>query len=163
MQPTHSPRVLILLATAGSAAVLLAALIFQAAGYPPCELCILQRWPHLVAAVLGAAMLLFRLPMLFAPFGALAALTTMSFGIYHAGVERQIFAGPDSCTSNPIASLSAQDLLAQISAAPLVRCDEIAWQVAGVTMPDLNAVGSAVLAGLWSAAFLSERRRNRRD
>ncbi|PYF12951.1 disulfide bond formation protein DsbB [Rhodobacter viridis] len=158
MDPVLTPRRLVALAAAGSAAVLVAALIFQALGFPPCELCILQRWPHLVAAVLGGLMLLFRLPMAFAPFGALAALTTGAFGIYHSGVERHIFAGPDTCTSNPIASLSAQDLMAQISSAPLIRCDEIAWDLFGVTMPNLNAVFSLCFAGLWIAAFLTARR-----
>ena len=156
-----TPRGLVALAAAGSAAVLIAALVFQALGFPPCDLCVLQRWPHLVAAILGALMLLLRLPMAFAGFGALAALTTSGFGLYHSGVERHIFAGPDSCTTNPIASLSAQDLMAQISAAPLVRCDEIAWQVLGVTMPNLNAVASLVFAGLWIAAALSDRRARR--
>ena len=31
------------------AALLIAALGFQAVGYAPCELCILQRWPHVAA------------------------------------------------------------------------------------------------------------------
>ena len=50
---TISPRHLGALAGAGSAFLLLAALAFQAAGYAPCELCILQRWPHVAAALLG--------------------------------------------------------------------------------------------------------------
>ena len=41
------------IAGAGSAALLIAALGFQAAGYAPCELCILQRWPHVAAAAIG--------------------------------------------------------------------------------------------------------------
>ncbi|ETD90708.1 disulfide bond formation protein B [Rhodobacter capsulatus] len=161
MPPFLTPRLLVALAAAGSASVLIAALIFQALGFPPCDLCVLQRWPHLVAAVLGGLMVLLRLPMAFAGFGALACLTTAGFGLYHSGVERHIFAGPDSCTSNPISSLSAQDLMAQISAAPLVRCDEIAWQVLGITMPNLNAALSLIFAGLWIAAFLSDRRARR--
>lgn len=69
-----TPRMLVALAAAGSAAVLAAALVFQAFGFAPCELCIAQRWPHLVAAVLGGAIVLFRLPMRLAAFGAIAAL-----------------------------------------------------------------------------------------
>ncbi|MDN5569462.1 MAG: disulfide bond formation protein B, partial [Paracoccus sp. (in: a-proteobacteria)] len=42
------------IAGAGSAALLIAALGFQAAGYMPCELCILQRWPHVAAVALAA-------------------------------------------------------------------------------------------------------------
>ena len=48
-----SPRTSGLAAGAGSALLLLAALGFQAAGYAPCELCILQRWPHLAAAIVA--------------------------------------------------------------------------------------------------------------
>ena len=76
MPPILTPRGLVALAAAGSTAVLIAALIFQALGFPPCDLCVLQRWPHLVAAILGALILLFRLPMAFAGFGALASLAT---------------------------------------------------------------------------------------
>ena len=49
-----TPRQMGMAAGAGSALLLAAALGFQAAGYAPCELCILQRWPHLAAAVAGA-------------------------------------------------------------------------------------------------------------
>ena len=45
------PRQIAFTAAAGSAALLIAALGFQALGYAPCELCILQRWPHLAAVV----------------------------------------------------------------------------------------------------------------
>jgi len=152
-----TPRRLVGLAAFGSAAVLVGALIFQAIVYAPCELCIEQRWPHLFAALLGTAMLLFRLPMAFSLLGALAALATSVLGVYHSGVERHIFAGPDACTSNPVGGLSAQDLLAQIQAAPLVRCDEISWEIFGVTMANLNAVGSLVFAGIWVWAFLKAR------
>ena len=154
-----TPRMLVALAAGGSAAVLAAALTFQAAGFAPCELCIAQRWPHLVAAVLGGAILLFRLPLRLAAFGAVAALTTGGIGIYHSLVERHLIQGPTACTSSPVGSLSAQDLLAQINAAPLVRCDEIAWQMFGVTMPNLNVVASAVFAALWIAAYLKAYRR----
>lgn len=151
-------RKLVALAAAGSAVVLGAALLFQAAGYAPCHLCIQQRWPHLAAMLIGAAMLLFRLPRGFALLGAASALVTAGLGLYHSGVERKIFAGPDTCTSNPVGSMSASDLLAQIQNAPLVRCDEIAWQMFGLTMPNLNAVFSLLFAALWIAAFLKGRR-----
>ena len=159
---TLTPRKLVALASLGSAFVLAGALGFQALGFPPCDLCLLQRWPHLVAMVLGGAVLALRLPAWASRVlmlgGALAALTTAGLGLYHSGVERHIFAGPDSCTSGPVGALSATDLMAQINAAPLVRCDEIVWDIFGVTMPNLNALGSLVFAALWLAAFLVHRR-----
>jgi disulfide bond formation protein DsbB len=146
-------------AAAGSAFVLAGALMFQAIGYAPCHLCIWQRWPHLAAVVIGLAILAFRLPAWTALMGMLAALTTSGLGFYHSGVERHIFAGPSDCTSGAVSStLSAADLMAQINAAPLVRCDEIPWEMFGITMANLNALGSLVLAGIWLWAFLKARR-----
>lgn len=151
------------LAGAGSAAVLIAALVFQYFGVAPCDLCITQRWPHLLAALLGAALMALRLPAAVFRAGALAgagaAALTGAIGVYHSGVERGLFEGPDSCTSGPVGTLSAQDLLAQIQAAPLIRCDEIAWQMWGVTMPNLNAIASFAFAALWIAAFVRARSR----
>ena len=43
-----------LLAAAGSLALLLGAFVFQALGYAPCKLCIWQRWPHAAAVTVGA-------------------------------------------------------------------------------------------------------------
>ena len=47
-------RGLALAASLGSALLLAGAFAFQAAGHAPCELCILQRWPHLAAVIVGA-------------------------------------------------------------------------------------------------------------
>ena len=149
-----TPRRLVLLAAFGSAAVLAGALLFQAAGYAPCDLCILQRWPHLAAVLIGAAILLLRLPMVTALLGALAAATTGAIGVYHSGVELHIFEGPDSCTSNGVANLSVYELMAQINGAPLVRCDEITWQIFGLTMANMNVLLSFGLALVWILAFL---------
>ena len=154
-----SPRALVALATGGSAAVLAGALLFQWAGYAPCDLCILQRWPHLAAVAIGVAILMLRLPMPSALAGAVVAVLSAGLGVYHSGVERHIFAGPDSCTSNPLsANLSPAELLAQISQTPLVRCDEIPWEIFGITMANLNALGSAGLAVLWLWAVLKAQR-----
>ena len=43
----------VLLATLGSAALLGGAFLFQAFGYPPCAMCIWQRWPHGIAIAVG--------------------------------------------------------------------------------------------------------------
>lgn len=159
MQTRLDFRMLTGLAAAGSAFILAGALMFQAIGYAPCHLCLLQRWPHLAAALIGLAILAFRLPGWTALLGMVAALTTSGIGFYHSGVERKIFAGPVDCTSGAVnTTISAADLMKQINGAPLVRCDEIPWDIFGITMANLNAMGSLVLAGIWLWAFLKSRR-----
>lgn len=143
---------LILLAAGGSAALLLGALAFQyIGGLPPCKLCIWQRWPHLVAVVLGLGALY--PAMAWVPWaGALAALTTAGFGVYHTGVEKAWWEGPDTCTSGSVDGLSSAELMNRILTAPLVRCDEVAWDLLGLSMASWNAVIALGLAVLWIMA-----------
>lgn len=138
-----------LLATLGSLALLLGAFAFQYIGnLPPCAMCIWQRWPHAIAVVLGG----------FAYWSgnkslmiivAVVVLIGACIGFYHAGVEQGWFEGPTTCTSGPIGNLTTEELLEQIQNAPLVRCDEIAWSFAGLSMAAWNGVLSLGLAILW--------------
>ena len=150
-------RGLILVATAGSALLLLGALGFQyLGGLAPCDLCIWQRWPHAAAVLIGVAALAIGgrlLPLL----GALAAACSAGVALYHTGVERGWWEGPATCTSGSIGDLSPQDLMDQIMAAPLVRCDEVAWQMFGLSMASWNALASLGLVLIWLAAARATR------
>jgi disulfide bond formation protein DsbB len=142
---------LIILAAIGSAALLVAAFTFQAVGYAPCHLCLLQRWPHAAAVLIGIVALALGwrlLPWL----GAAAALTTAGLGLYHTGVERHWWQGPTTCTSGSIEGVDPTDLLNQILAAPVVRCDEVAWQLMGISMASWNMLASLMLVLVWVAA-----------
>lgn len=147
-------RQLSLLAGAGSVLLLIAALGFQAAGYAPCELCILQRWPHVAGAVIAGAVWLTGRTRALAVLGLLAAGTAMGLAIYHTGVELAWWAGPSQCSGGigDLARLTTQDLMTRLQAAPVVRCDEIAWSFVGISMAGWNAILSAGLAGLWATA-----------
>lgn len=139
---------LIALAGLGSALLLAGAFGFQMLGYAPCTMCLWQRWPHAAAVVIAA--LGYVLPSAWiAVAGAGAALTTAAIGGFHSGVERGWWEGPATCTSSGVGGLSADDLMDQIMAAPLVRCDEIAWELLGVSMASWNMLLSLGLAALW--------------
>ena len=92
--------------------------------------------------------------------GALAAAATSAIGAYHTGVERHWWPGPSSCTGGDISGLSTEDLLDQLTAAPIVRCDEIPWRMSDaipwelldITMANLNALGSFLIVFVWLAA-----------
>ena len=144
---------LVLIAAGGSALMLAGAFVFQYGfGLVPCTLCLWQRWPHAAAVLIGAVALLAGgrlLPVL----GAVAALTTAGIGFYHAGVEQAWWAGLASCSAGSIAGISTADLLnPALDVAAPVRCDEIAWSLAGLSMAAWNAVMSVGLAGLWLLA-----------
>lgn len=143
---------LILLAAGGSLAMILGAWAFQyIGGLAPCTMCYWQRWPHMAAVPLGALAIVaggVLLPLL----GAAAAATTGAIGVYHTGVERRWWQGPDTCTSGDIGGMSADALFDQIMNAPLVQCDQVAWEMWGLSMASWNAVISFALMALWLLA-----------
>ncbi|WP_294932261.1 disulfide bond formation protein B [uncultured Paracoccus sp.] len=142
------------LAGLGSLGLLAAALFFQWLGYAPCELCILQRWPHVAAALIGAAIWYLGWRRWLALLGLLAAITATALAIHHFGVELRWWAGPQHCSGGVgnLTQLSTQDLLTQLQAAPITRCDEVAWRFLGISMAGWNGICSAVLAGAWAVS-----------
>ena len=144
---------LIGIVTLGSFIMLGGAYFFQyVLGYAPCKMCLWQRWPHGFAILIGL-IILFTKNIKISILGALAALTTSIIGFYHAGIEKKWWEGPTTCTSNSIEGLSANDLLNQILAAPIARCDEIAWDLLGISMAGWNGLISLFLAIIWMIAF----------
>jgi len=142
-------------AGAGSAVLLLAALAFQhLGGLAPCHLCILQRWPHLAAVLIGLA-ILWRPVRGMALGGALAALTSAGIGLYHTGVERGWWPGPDTCTAPLPGSLAPGELLDRILETPVVLCDQVAWSWLSLSMASWNTLASLLLALLWLRAYAS--------
>ena len=129
-------------------------------GLFPCEMCWWQRYAHI--AGLGFALLSLLLRNApdrgrsFVWLAALAILASGGIGAYHAGVEADIFEGFTQCTSTTSAGLSSEELLKQVMAAPIVRCDDIQFSFFGISMAGWNAILS-VLAAL-SILWLSLRR-----
>lgn len=144
---------LTLIATLGSAALLAGAFAFQyIGGMAPCQLCLWQRWPHAAAVLIGVLALILGWRIL-ALAGAAAALATAAIGAFHVGVEQKWWEGLASCTAGSIKGISTADLLDPnvVVAAP-VRCDEIAWQMLGVSMAGWNVIISLGLMAIWIMA-----------
>lgn len=118
-------------------------------GLHPCEMCMWQRWPHLAAIGTAlAAIALRRNPPMSATFTALAALAILTSGVigaYHAGVEYGWWEGFTTCTTiRPIGG----DMLEAIMNAPLIRCDQAPWTLAGISLAGFNALFSIAGAAL---------------
>lgn len=148
-----------LLAGAGPAAVLGAALISQyIGGLHPCEMCIWQRWPHgaaIAIAFIAALIRPGRVASALLMAGAAVLLAGSLIGFFHAGVELGYWEGPTGCTGISVKGLSVQDVMKQLQNAPLVRCDQAAWVFLGVSMAGWNGILSAGLAAFW--VFLARR------
>ena len=148
MQSRQYANALVLL---GSSALLGGALLFQhVGGLAPCEMCLWQRWPHLVAILLGLLAWALRSNRVVVSLAALATLASGAIGFFHMGVEYHWWTGPTACSAS-LATGSTADIMAQIMATPMVRCDAAAWSLGGLSMAGWNGVLSFGIAGvaLW--------------
>lgn len=161
MMTVNSRRDLGLIAAAGSAALLLGAYGFQLAGYAPCEMCIWQRWPHAAAILIGVLVWFTRGARGVLLLGAVAAATAAGLGVLHVGVEQGWWQGVTECSGgvSHATQLSPDDFLAKLKDAPLVRCDQPAWSLWGITMAGWNAIFSTLLTVLWLVAAARPARR----
>ncbi|WP_420325064.1 disulfide bond formation protein B [Mameliella sp.] len=150
-------RTYTLLALAGSAGLLLGALYFQfVQGLLPCQLCYWQRYGHFGALVIGGIALALPNRILLA-LGALSALSSSVIGIFHSGVERQWWEGLKSCSAPSLEGLSPEEAMEAIMNAPMVPCDQIPWEMFGLSMANYNVVASAVIAALFVMAMRAPR------
>ena len=120
-------------------------------GLHPCEMCHWQRWPHYGAVVF--ALLSFALRRQpdrgrsFVWLAGLAIALSGVVGVYHAGVEAGLFEGITQCSAIGGGGSSAE-ILADIMATPLIRCDQVQWAFLGISMAGWNAIVSLTVATL---------------
>jgi disulfide bond formation protein DsbB len=160
LQRLPVPSQLGLLAVLGSGALLGGALYFQyVMGLAPCEMCHWQRWPHIAAIAAGllavASFAWPRLALVFALTAITALLITSAIGIFHVGVEYHWWEGPQACSGNIPRGLSPEQLKKYLFGAKMVRCDETAWSMWGLSMAGWNALLSAVLAFVLASGVAS--------
>lgn len=120
-------------------------------GLKPCILCLYQRVPYVLTALLALAGLVFafKKPRISGLLSALCGIVFLGgfwVAFFHVGVEQHWWTSPlpgcgvDSLKGTP------EDALSQIMNSEVVRCDEIPWSLFGLSMAAYNTVFSFFLA-----------------
>ena len=139
-----------------SGATILGAWYFQlVVKLPPCPLCLEERIPYYIViplSLLTATAALVRTPRKLIAVGLLAIIAAMlcgaALGTYHAGVEWKFWPGPTDCTG-PVTDFTKRgSLLDQLQSVQVVRCDEAAWRLFGVSLAGYNVLISLALAAI---------------
>ena len=131
-------------------------------GLPPCPLCLEQRYAFYVGVPLAGLLWLgaghgAARKVLVAGFVVIAVIMLWNTGLgaYHAGVEWKFWAGPTDC-SGPLNDLrGGGGLLSQLKSISVVRCDEAAWRLFGISLPGWNVLVSFALAAIAAAGARS--------
>jgi disulfide bond formation protein DsbB len=124
-------------------------------GYPPCPLCLEQRIPYYFSVPLAAMLWLgagygARRKVLILGFAAIAAAMLWDAGLaaYHAGVEWKFWPGPTDCSGPLVPMGGASDLMKSLQSIRVVRCDEAAWRMFGLSLPGYNVLVSLFLVAV---------------
>lgn len=157
IDPRHVPWL-----TAGFslAALCVAWLAQYGFGLAPCHLCLLQRdayWAAIALSVL-AIVLGPRSPYrrwAVALIG-LAFIAGAAIAFFHVGVEQKWWEGDAACIG-AMSGLTGADLEAAIMNAPVTRCDDVAFEVFGISMAGYNGLLSLALAAFTFWGFARTR------
>lgn len=129
-------------------------------GLFPCEMCLWQRQPHYAAIVLAIGAFLPGVrPRVLVGLAAAAVATSGVIGVMHAGVEYGWWQGFTACTST--VTDGPGTALERIMRAPLVRCDQPQWTLAGISLAGYNAIVSLGTAAIIAGLLLGGRKRNK--
>lgn len=123
--------------------------------YPPCPICLDQRMAYYVSVPLAALLWLgaghgAARKVLLLGFLVIAAVMLWNSGLsaFHAGVEWKFWPGPADC-SGPINNFgSAGSLLHSLQNIHIVRCDEAAWRLFGISLAGYDVLVSLFLTAV---------------
>ncbi len=161
----RKPEQLIFLFLLVCAGVLLTALGLEfLAGYAPCELCLKERWAYYAGvplaigaiAAIGAGRVTWAAGLI--GLAGLGLLANAGLGLYHAGVEWHWWAGPSECTGGTALAQTPEEMLKQLQSQKIVRCDQPALFILGLSLAAWNVpigLGLAALGGLAVRSLLA--------
>ena len=113
-------------------------------GLFPCDLCWPQRYAHMAVIIFAAFALYFQKNnpakwLRFKLMTTFAWLVSVGYSGYHAGVEQKWWEGPDSCTlQTSETDMSMEQFMKSLESVAFIRCDEIPWDLFGISMAGYN-------------------------
>ena len=127
-------------------------------GALPCDLCITQRWFHgaIITYSLIIILILNKISIskkLLLVGGGILWLSSSVAGLYHFGIEMNFWTGPDGCSSN--IDFSKDTLTYLLNKSP-IKCDEIMFEIFGLSLAGWNALASFFIFLLTNVFLLNK-------
>ncbi len=124
--------------------------------HKPCNLCLYERIPYIISAVLIVKIFLFKKYekiILFILF--LVFLASVALAFYHFGIEQGFFNESVVCnTENQSLILSKEQLLKELNES-FVSCKEVSFRILGLSLAAINTILSLILSVIFFILFLN--------
>ena len=136
--------------------IISALIIEHALGHKPCSLCLYERVPYVLSALLIIKIFFYKkyekitLLILFLVFISSALLA-----FYHFGIEQGFFSESFVCNvENQSQNLSKEQLLKELNQ-NVVSCKEVVFRILGLSLAAINTILSIVLSIIFLKLFLN--------
>ena len=124
----------------------------------PCDLCITQRWFHaLIISYSVIAIFIHEKKFLANKFILIGLsitwIASSVAGLYHFGIEMNFWSGPDECSSS--IDFSKDTLKYLLNKSP-IKCDEVMFNIFGLSLAGWNALMSFVMFSIVSVFLMKK-------
>jgi len=136
--------------------IISALIIEHALGHKPCSLCLYERVPYFLSALLIIKIFFFKkyekitLLILFLVF-----ISSSLLAFYHFGIEQGFFSESFVCNvENQSKILSKQELLKELNK-NIVSCKDMTFRILGLSLAAINTILSVVLSIIFLKLFFN--------
>lgn len=119
-------------------------------GHQPCNLCLIERIPYLVAIILILVILILnKYKKIFSIIIALFFIFGTIISVYHIGIEENIFSETFICElgNNSLNSTSKEEILKEFEK-KTISCKDVTFRFLGLSLATFNAILSFLLSAI---------------
>ena len=108
----------------------------------PCKMCLKQREPYyiIIAGFIIFRMLKWQDRILFYLGIQIISIYGLFYSIWHVGIENKLLSGPSGCSDGLNITNNASDLKKQILSKPVINCEDITWNIFGLSAATINSL-----------------------
>ena len=135
--------------------LLLAFIIQYRLDHQPCKLCVYERIPYFLSALLIIKMLLVnkneKITLLII---SLTFFIGFLLSFYHFGIEQGFFRESFACTTDVGKILTKEDLLEELKNNNIISCKDVSFRILGLSLATINTIFSLGLSVIFTKLFI---------
>lgn len=123
-------------------------------GYQPCNLCVIERFPYMIAITIILLTYIFKKNIIFYDILlVLVFLFSILISIYHFGIEQGMIEESMVCKSKSLDLITKEDILNSLQDLR-ISCKDVAFRIFGLSLTTYNIIISIIMLLLSIKVYL---------